>query len=74
MTSFPVQTEQLVEETGPGRSPVSTFIVDEAREAHIISNFDLEPFCHRLEVRVAVVGGEEDGVEIVLGVDSPWRY
>ena len=73
MTSLPGQIRSV----SPGVRPslaVSTFIVDQAREGHIISNFDLKALPSRLEVRPAVFGGEENRVEIVLGVDAPCRY
>ena len=46
-------------------------MVDEAREGHVVSNFDLEALLHGLEVRPAVVCGVEYRVEIVLGIHSP---
>ena len=53
---------------------LSTFMVDEARKGHIVSNFDLKAFLHGLEVRPPVVGGEEYRVEIVLGLHGPCSY
>ena len=56
---------------------VSTFVVDEAREGHVVSNFYLEAFLHGLEVRPPVVSSEENRVEIVeivLGVHTTCRY
>ena len=63
---------ETVVNQGPGHA-VSTFIVDEAREGHVIPNFDLKPFPGGLEVRPPVFCGEENRVEIVLGVDTPCR-
>ena len=67
---------QLVQGTDGGPA-VSTFVVDEAGEGHVVSNFYLEAFLHGLEVRPPVVGSEENRVEIVeivLGVHTTCRY
>ena len=70
ITSLPGQKQSLTRLQGHA---VSTFIVDEAREGHIIANFDLKAFPGGLEVRPPVFCGEENRVEIVRGVDTPCR-